>query len=79
VTTQVTLTYLTGDLQASRHGAAPVFAVACGLLGMLVAQRQPQNPEGWLLLGGAVCAMVVLDSGLYAVLDYASTTGAAAG
>ncbi len=64
------LTYLTGDLQASRDGAAFVFALACGLLGMLVARRQPQNPEGWLLLGGAVCAMAVLDSGLYAVLDY---------
>ena len=66
----VPLTYLTGDLQASRDGAAFVFAVACGLLGMLVARRQPRNPEGWLLLGGAVCAMAVLDSGLYAVLDY---------
>jgi signal transduction histidine kinase len=66
----VPLTYLTGDLQASRDGAALVFAVVCGLLGMLVARRQPRNPEGWLLLGGAVCAMAVLDSGLYAVLGY---------
>ena len=66
----VPLTYLTGDLQASRDGAAFVFAVACGLLGMLVARRQPRNPEGWLLLGGSVGAMVVLDSGLYAVLNY---------
>jgi hypothetical protein len=66
----VPLTYLTGDLQASRDGAAFAFALACGLLGMLVARRQPRNPEGWLLLGPAVCAMAVLDSGLYAVLDY---------
>jgi hypothetical protein len=66
----VPLTYLTGDLRASRDGAALAFALACGLLGMLVAQRQPRNPEGWLLLGPAVCAMAVLDSGLYAVLDY---------
>ena len=46
------------------------FALACGLLGMLVVRRQPRNPEGWLLLGPAVWVMVVLDSGLYAVFDY---------
>ena len=66
----VLLTSLTGDLQASRDGAAFVFALACGLLGMLVVRRQPRNPEGWLLLGPAVWVMVVLDSGLYAVFDY---------
>ena len=35
----VLLTYLTGDLQVSRDGVAFVFAVACGLLGMLVARH----------------------------------------
>jgi len=64
------LTYLTGDLQASRDGTAPALAVACGLLGMLVARRQPRNPEGWLLLSLAVGLIAVVDSGLYAVLDY---------
>jgi hypothetical protein len=66
----VPLIYLTGDLQASRDGAALAFALACGLLGLLVARRQPGNPEGWLLLGAGVSAITVLDSGLYAVLDY---------
>ena len=66
----VLLSSLTGDLQASRDGAAFFFALACGLLGMLVVRRQPRNPEGWLLLGPAVWVMVVLDSGLYAVFDY---------
>jgi hypothetical protein len=42
----------------------------CGSLGLLVARRQPRNPEGWLLLGLALGAIAVLDSGLYAVLDY---------
>jgi hypothetical protein len=42
----------------------------CGLVGALVARRQPRNPEGWLLLGVAVCIIVLFDSGLYAVLDY---------
>jgi hypothetical protein len=66
----VPLTYLTGDLQVTRDGAAMVFAVVCGLVGMLVARRQPRNPEGWLLLGPAVGAIALFDSGLYAVLDY---------
>ena len=66
----VALTYLTGDLQVSRDGAAAVFVVACGLLGILVARRQPRNPEGWLLLGLGVAGTVVVDCGLYAVLDY---------
>ena len=66
----VPLTYLTGDLQVSHDGAALAFAVVCGLVGMLVARRQPRNPEGWLLLGLAVCAIVLFDSGQYAVLDY---------
>jgi len=66
----VPLTYLTGDLQASRDGTAPALALACGLLGTLVARRQPRNPEGWLLLSLAVGLIAVVDSGLYAVLDY---------
>ena len=66
----VVLTFLTRDLQVSRDGAAAVFVVACGLLGMLVARRQPHNPEGWLLLGLAVAGMALVDCGLYAVLDY---------
>ena len=64
------LTYLTGDLQASRDGAAPALALVCGLVGLLVARRQPGNPEGWLLLGPAVAVLAVVDAGLYAVLDY---------
>jgi hypothetical protein len=66
----VPLTYLTGDVQVSRDGAALAFALVCGFVGMLVARRQPRNPEGWLLLGAAVCVVALLDSGLYAVLDY---------
>ena len=66
----VPLTYLTRDPQATRDGFAPAFALASGLLGLLVARRQPRNLEGWLLLGLAVGVIAVLDSGLYAVLDY---------
>ena len=66
----VPLTYLTRDLQVSRDGAAVAFAVGTGLLGLLVARRQPGNPEGWLLLGLAAAVVAVVDTGLYAVLDY---------
>ena len=64
------LTFLTRDIQISRDGAAMAAGLACGLVGMLVARRQPRNPEGWLLLGVAVGVFFVVDSGLYAVLDY---------
>jgi len=35
-------------------------------VGLLVARRQPRNPEGWLLLVVAAGLVAVLDSGLYA-------------
>ena len=66
----VVLVFLTHDLRASKEGLAPVFALACGLLGVLVARRQPGNPEGWLLLGLGIVVITVFDSSLYAVLDY---------
>ncbi|HEY6275742.1 MAG TPA: hypothetical protein VIX86_05375 [Streptosporangiaceae bacterium] len=66
----VLLTVLTRDLLASRYGAAPVLATTCGLLGALVARRQPRNPEGWLLLGLGVGIITTFDGGLYTVLDY---------
>jgi hypothetical protein len=66
----VLLTFLTRDIQISRDGAAMAAGLACGLVGMLVARRQPGNPQGWLLLGAAVGVFLVVDSGLYAVLDY---------
>lgn len=66
----VLLTFLTRDLRASKEGLAPVLALACGLLGVLVARRQPRNPEGWLLLSLGLVVISVFDSGVYAVLDY---------
>ena len=66
----VGLALVTRDLQISRDGAAAAAGLVCGLVGMLVARRQHRNPEGWLLLGAAVGIFSVLDTGLYAVLDY---------
>jgi hypothetical protein len=66
----VLLVCLTRDLRASKEGLAPVFALVCGLLGVLVARRQPRNPEGWLLLGMGIAVITAFDSGQYAVLAY---------
>jgi hypothetical protein len=34
------------------------------LLGMLVARHRHRNPERWLLLSLAVCALAMVDGGL---------------
>ena len=39
-------------------------------VGLVVARFQPRNPIGYLLLGAAVCFLVTLDSGGYAMLVY---------
>ena len=39
-------------------------------VGVLVARRQPGNAIGWLMISPAVCALLGIDVGLYAVLDY---------
>jgi hypothetical protein len=49
---------------------SPAVGLACGLVGLLVARHQPCNPEGWLLLAVSAGVFAVLDSELYAVLDY---------
>jgi len=66
----VLLTFLARDLQLSRDGVAAAVGLACGLVGLLVARCQPCNPEGWHLLAVLAGVFAVLDSELYAVLDY---------
>ena len=55
------------------HGGGSGLGVAgllIGVLGLVVARRQPVNPIGWLLMGiGATTALYDVASG-YAVLDY---------
>ena len=41
-----------------------------GLVGLLVARRQPANPLGWLLLGIALCLILATDGSDYALLRY---------
>jgi signal transduction histidine kinase len=39
-------------------------------MGFLIARRYPRNPVGWIMLAVAVLAIVLADSGLYALLVY---------
>ena len=49
---------------------ALVVGVPSGVVGLLVARRQPGNPLGWLLLGIALCLILSTDSSAYDVLRY---------
>ncbi len=49
---------------------ALVVGVPSGVVGLLVARRQPGNPLGWLLLGIALCLILATDGSAYALLHY---------
>jgi hypothetical protein len=49
---------------------ALLVGVPSGVVGLLVARRQPGNPLGWLLLGIALCLILATDGSAYAVLRY---------
>ncbi len=49
---------------------ALVIGLPCGVVGLLVARRQPGNPLGWLLVGIALCLILATDGSEYAVLSY---------
>jgi hypothetical protein len=66
----VPLTMASHDLHLSAAGATPVMALALAAAGMVVANRQPSNPIGWLLLGSGLATMLSTDAGLYVLLDY---------
>ena len=47
-----------------------VLMIPFGLVGVVVARRQPRNPIGWILLGLAVIFLLSGDGGQYAVMAY---------
>lgn len=47
-----------------------VAILAFGVVGVLVAGRQPRNPMGWMLLVAAGVFMLSDDASFYSVLDY---------
>ncbi len=69
VVVAVSLSTVLHNLNAG-DGGSIVLIPAFGLVGLIVARRQPRNPIGWCLLGcGAFLALDDVAS-LYSVLDY---------
>jgi hypothetical protein len=65
----VVLTVLDHNFQAGDGGSA-VLIPGFGLVGLVVARRQPRNPIGWCLLGSALFLSVDDTASSYSVLDY---------
>jgi hypothetical protein len=64
----IPLSFLSGQLF---NGAIPlVIGLPCAGVGILVAQRQPRNPIGWLFLVIATCLFLSTDGSDYAFLGY---------
>jgi len=53
-----------------QFGPPFVIAAPCGMVGFLIAWRQPANPIGWLLLASMAAAAFSIDCGYYAWLVY---------
>jgi hypothetical protein len=65
----VVLTVLDHNFQAGDGGSAFLIP-GFGLVGVVVARRQPRNPIGWCLLGCALFLSVDDTASSYSVLDY---------
>src|SRR5258708_39313962 len=51
-------------------GGAFILTPGYGLVGFVVARRQPRNPIGWCMLGCAAVLAIDETASAYAVLDY---------
>jgi hypothetical protein len=61
---------LAGVASHGGGGGVGLAALLIGVLGLVVARRQPANPIGWLLLGFGATAAFYGAASSYAVLDY---------
>jgi hypothetical protein len=52
------------------NGGETAGAIPFGVVGLLIARRQPRNPVGWLLVGIATCLLLSIDCGFYSVISY---------
>jgi hypothetical protein len=62
-----------GAIRDTLSGSAAItvmLAVGWGGVGLVVAWRQPRNPMGWILLGGALFIDLNNDASLYTALAY---------
>src|SRR5215472_19026574 len=47
-----------------------MIAIPSAAVGVLVARRQPRNPNGWLLIGVAAAILLSTGAGAYSLLVY---------
>jgi hypothetical protein len=52
------------------NGGEALGAVPFGVVGFVLARRVPRNPIGWIFLAIAICLLLSIDSGFYAVISY---------
>jgi hypothetical protein len=57
-------------------GGSIILVPGFGIVGLIVARRQPTNPMGWLLLGCALCLALDDAASTYSVLVYRHHQGA---
>ncbi len=70
VATSVPLVGLVHQLTIPVEAAAVIPVLASAAVGVVVAQHQPRNPLGWLLIFFTLLVMLSIDGGYYAVLSY---------
>ncbi len=66
----LSLAGLVHQLTSHRIFLGGTLFAAFGVVGVVVARRQPGNRIGWMLIGFAILLALFGGSGLYAVLDY---------
>jgi hypothetical protein len=65
------LTVAEVPLDVASHDVSQSFLVIpFGIVGFVIARRQPRNPIGWILLAITVATMLADDGGTYALLKY---------
>jgi hypothetical protein len=65
------LTFAEVPLDVASHDVSQSFLVIpFGIVGFVIARRQPRNPIGWILLAITVTLMVADEGGAYALLKY---------
>ena len=52
------------------NGGEALGAIPFGVVGFVLARRVPRNPIGWISLATAICLLLSIDSGFYAVISY---------
>ena len=55
---------MTHQYALANGGEAIALAIVFGLVGLVIARRQPRNPIGWLMLAGPCLELISIDGSL---------------